>query len=571
VYQLTKAHAALAEIAESPVKGYGRPVLQAIHLRPGHATAADGYGLLDVAIPNGNADAPPVLIPAPALKAALSTLKATKAHTEAGWLAPTDDGATLTTPAATYALAVTDGTYPDAERLFADTQAAPAEATVLLDAKRLHTLLGAMLKAGVGETDANRVRVELRGPNRAAYLEGQDGAGGLIRALLMPVVPNANDRKPAPVAVAPEPEPDPVIAWARAALEAISEPLDHPAPISGADHDDGPPPVPERWSWERDEAPAESAPEPEESADEPERCEFCGADLDPARDDCPVCREIPTGEEEPPPVSGGAHPAYAVTVERSADKGRTWTVTHTHDHNDGDSFGPGQRTDHPDGTVTVLWREPGRVLARATYTPYGPVAPQDEPAPTDTPDPAPIAQAPAEGVQTASEYEETGAVYIDRCDDVAELREMADKQRTAMTTSKGRKPHERAIANIEHRIAWLERLKIAEERADFCRALVDGMPDHHDCDAYTTMPLARVFAGDLTAEQMVDNLTAYLDQLAAYVGEMTAARDEADAAMDRAERSFADALLFKDSERLADAYRELCGDFPPYAVPRFAA
>ena len=297
--------------------------------------------------------------------------------------------------------------------------------------------------------------------------------------------------------------------------------------------------------------------------------------------DAPICSAIDPSAPLPP-VSGGDHPTYAVLVERSRDKGRSYQAKATHDTDDWTALVPAHAS--PAGDGTYLARN-GHHLMRWTVTVAMPLegatigcgASEIETA-SDATVPAETPHAVTEGVDGSSEYVPTNTPYIDRCDDVAELREMVDRQRAAMAEAR---PHairlyEETIERLEHRIAWLERqpapdVALLQEQADFARTLVDEMPQHHDCDQWTTMPFSRVFAGDLTAEGMVENLIGYLDQLFEVIHELTEERDDLARDIEAAARLMDDSLIFRDSTRLVDAYRELAGSRPLYAVPAFAA
>jgi hypothetical protein len=379
MYTLTKAHAALADIAETGPTA--RPILSSVHIRPGHIVAADGFALLDVAIPVHADDCPSVMIPAPTIKAALTRLK----KGQAAMLATTN-GAVLTSLDSVTTLPTTEGVYPDFERILSDNTDREPDAVIALDAKRLAALLGAMLKAGLCDTN-NIVRIELRGAGTAVMLYGKDDDGNAIRAALMPMILHDQDTRNRP---APKLEP-------------------------GAEVDRSPERIAEEIA-DLDRVLAEAAPEINGTGEYGYRLDDGATNRCATRDErdreAAFCDSLDLTysliDPDPLPVSGGDHDspaesipepidsaipttdAYLVTTERSSDRGRTWTTPQRFTTSDLPPIPAHATIRTTDDRSSAAWCErDGTTLIRTTYERIdAPVPADDATAPTPSaPDP----------------------------------------------------------------------------------------------------------------------------------------------------------------------------------------
>jgi hypothetical protein len=185
-----------------------------IHLKGDKAVAADGFYLLEATLPTVDAadfpnvgvpaDLPPqgVTLPADALAATLKAIPkgkpvATMPILGHALLADAGDGGVELVATDLAATSRTrrqpiDGAFPDTDQIF---PTAEPVFSIRMDAKRLATLLTAMVEAGAGDGDLPVVRLDVFGTNQAMRLNAKAGDGRLTRGLLMPVVAGGADER----------------------------------------------------------------------------------------------------------------------------------------------------------------------------------------------------------------------------------------------------------------------------------------------------------------------------------------------------------------------------------------
>lgn len=184
----------VAVAAEKPgPRGYGRPVLQGVHIEGKRAAAADGFRLMVADLPRvdeQDQDAPAVLVDAAGLTKAVAAVagRARKGYTptvtvtehamgdegRAAVLVSGETGAAIPLP-------TIDGTFPSIDAIIPRSE--NAKAIVAFNPALLAEMLAAMGKAGCGV-----VRLEVQSENAAMTVRGVLDDGRTITGVLMPMV-----------------------------------------------------------------------------------------------------------------------------------------------------------------------------------------------------------------------------------------------------------------------------------------------------------------------------------------------------------------------------------------------
>jgi DNA polymerase III sliding clamp (beta) subunit (PCNA family) len=191
---IDKAAVSVAKVARKPDKYGSRPVLEGVSITNGEARAADGFVLLVCPLPKENESDETVLLNAKELTTAT---KALKRGTLAS-IAPNGTHATVTAMTANRTaltlVSEIDGTFPDANQIFAQIAGDDVLATVTLNARILKTICEAFIAAHDGDAVpvVFRIRAEHKAVTLACQIE-QGPDGRIMEGAFMPMIVGPKD------------------------------------------------------------------------------------------------------------------------------------------------------------------------------------------------------------------------------------------------------------------------------------------------------------------------------------------------------------------------------------------